>query len=618
MSSESTPKPEEQAPQTKTPKASPRTLIARYDQYFDLRTFSKTLRRTSKSVNSKAKSTNNKKPVLFVRRIIDDKGRYDRTEVDVLSRRLRDVLTEINHDVLQFRLVGDPATARPELFFHSRTALRERLDGELKAESPDEEFVTDLKTALEYVDELYRPTIDKFEDLLAHQEITFEHLWALIEPNTYVYHRAWYTEQDQILLAKSFDEQEDRDGSKYGLVTCDIICDDGNSFGLVETRIKIGYFHGAKAIQNLEVYPLRFQPEAEALKKNVIARGKRFGELKKSYKEVSGPALIEIDSKLRKISASGRVMIDPVAFRRFQPNAEYNQEVYKVLDRTSLTDGQYMICNPFALGFCFATKTWCGFALDRLTDIVWSDEPFESLVLGEKKKQLIHALVEQHAARAKVYDDVVCGKGRGLIGLLSGNPGCGKTLTAEAIAEVTRRPLYVVSAGELGTRPSELDNALVDILERARMWDAVLLLDEAEVFLQERKTDDLKRNALVSIFLRQLEYYQGILILTTNLAAHFDPALESRIHFCLHYADLDYQARLTIWKTFVAKSIARTISDSDLERLAQLKLNGRQIKNAVGSAQSIALQHKASLSVDHIDTVLEVMSEWQKALAGGE
>lgn len=618
MSSESTPKPEEQAPQTKTPKASPRTLIARYDQFFDLRTFSKTFRKTSKSFNSKAKSIDRKKPVLFVRRLIDDKGRYRSTEIDILSRRLRDVLTEINHDALQFRLVGDPATAQPELFFHSRTALRERLDAELQAESPDEEFVTDLKTALEYVDELYRPTIDKFEDLLAHQEIMFEHLWALIEPNTHVYHRVWYTEQDQILLAKSFEEREDRDGSKYGLVTCDIICDDGNSFGLVETRIKIRYFHGAKAIQNLEVYPLQFHPEAEALKKNVIARGKKFGELNKSYKEATGPALIEIDNELRKISASGRVMIDPVAFRRFQPNAEYNADVYNVLDRTSLTDDQYMICNPFALGFCFATKTWCGFALDRLTDIVWSDEPFESLVLGEKKKQLIHALVEQHAARAKVYDDVVCGKGRGLIGLLSGNPGCGKTLTAEAIAEVTRRPLVVVSAGELGTKPSELDRALVDILERARMWDAVLLLDEAEVFLQERKTDDLKRNALVSIFLRQLEYYQGILILTTNLAAHFDPALESRIHFCLHYADLDYQARLAIWKTFVAKSIATTISDSDLERLAQLKLNGRQIKNAVGSAQSIALQHKASLSVDHIDTVLEVMSEWQKALAGGE
>ncbi len=173
-----------------------------------------------------------------------------------------------------------------------------------------------------------------------------------------------------------------------------------------------------------------------------------------------------------------------------------------------------------------------GLASDRLTDVVWSDEPFESLVLGEKKKNLIHALVEQHAARVEIYDDVVCGKGKGLIGLLSGNPGCGKTLTAEAVAEVTHRPLYVVSAGELGTRPSEVDSALMGILELARMWDAVLLLDEAEVFLQERSTDDIKRNALVSIFLRQLEYYQGILILTTNLVAQCDPALESTFH-CL-------------------------------------------------------------------------------------
>ena len=62
------------------------------------------------------------------------------------------------------------------------------------------------------------------------------------------------------------------------------------------------------------------------------------------------------------------------------------------------------------------------------------------------------------------------------------------------------------------------------------MWDVVLLLDEAEVFLQKRSPTDVKRNALVSIFLRQLEYYQGILVLTTNLIEQCDPAFESADH----------------------------------------------------------------------------------------
>lgn len=76
------------------------------------------------------------------------------------------------------------------------------------------------------------------------------------------------------------------------------------------------------------------------------------------------------------------------------------------------------------------------------------------------------------------------------------------------------------------------------ILELAHKWNAVLLLDEADVFLQERDTKDIFRNALVSIFLRQLEYFQGVLILTTNRDTLCDPAFESRIHIRLKYKEL--------------------------------------------------------------------------------
>lgn len=166
--------------------------------------------------------------------------------------------------------------------------------------------------------------------------------------------------------------------------------------------------------------------------------------------------------------------------------------------------------------------------MSRLKEVIWSDEPFRSLVIGAKQKTLIHSLVKQHDAHGSGYDDVIQGKGRGLIGLLSGRPGCGKTLTAEAVAEVTKRPLYAVSAGELGTEVAKVDAQLTLILELSHRWSAVLLLDEADVFLQERDSKDVARNALVSIFLRQLEYFQGILILTTNRLGDCDPAFESK------------------------------------------------------------------------------------------
>lgn len=173
------------------------------------------------------------------------------------------------------------------------------------------------------------------------------------------------------------------------------------------------------------------------------------------------------------------------------------------------------------------TKTTGAFAMLRMQEITWNDNAFKVLVLGEKQKKLIHGLVRVHTTRIDGFDDIVKGKGRGLIGLLSGKPGCGKTLTAEAVAEVTHKPLYSISAGELGTTADVVERRLLRALELAHMWDAVMLLDEAEVFLQQRTVSDLQRNALVAIFLRNLEYYQGIMILTTNMAEQCDMALES-------------------------------------------------------------------------------------------
>ena len=167
-----------------------------------------------------------------------------------------------------------------------------------------------------------------------------------------------------------------------------------------------------------------------------------------------------------------------------------------------------------------------------MQQVVWSDEPFNSLVIDEKPKTLIRSLVKQHNNTDLSYDDIIQGKGLGLIGLLSGNPGCGKTLTAEAMAEVAHRPLYSISAGELGTEIEKVDQKLTNILELSHRWSAVLLLDEADVFLQKRDTKDVARNALVSIFLRQLEYYPGILILTTNRIGDCDPAFESASLHC--------------------------------------------------------------------------------------
>lgn len=293
-------------------------------------------------------------------------------------------------------------------------------------------------------------------------------------------------------------------------------------------------------------------------------------------------------------------------------------------EQEEFTEEELLIASSVVLGFAFSEKLWLEFTVSGLSDIEWNDQAFESLQLPENQKSIVKALVESHTHRASCnIDDVVQGKGRGLVAVLHGPPGTGKTLTAEGIAELLRCPLYMVSAGELGTNPRELELELNKILDIAHSWGAILLLDEADVFLEKRTIQDIHRNALVSIFLRLLEYFQGILFLTTNRVETFDDAFQSRIHVALRYGELTSKAKRAVWKTFITKvreidgvEVA-VFKETDFDKLAKHNLNGRQIKNAVRTAQALAVNEGVMLCMTHITKVLDVAEAFERDLKGG-
>ncbi|EEP81400.1 conserved hypothetical protein [Uncinocarpus reesii 1704] len=288
------------------------------------------------------------------------------------------------------------------------------------------------------------------------------------------------------------------------------------------------------------------------------------------------------------------------------------------------TEEELLIASPVVLGFAFSEKLWLEFTVSGIREIEWNSGAFDSLVLPGNQKSIVKALVESHTFHAaENIDDVIQGKGKGLVAVLHGPPGTGKTLTAEGIAELLKRPLYMVSAGELGTDSRTLEGELNKILDIAHSWGAVLLLDEADVFLEKRTIQDIHRNALVSIFLRLLEYFQGILFLTTNRVETFDDAFQSRIHVALRYGDLTTKAKRTVWKMFLDKVRTKEglevvkFTDKDYDTLARHNLNGRQIKNSVRTAQALALNEKAALSMEHINRVLDVAETFEHDLKGG-
>jgi SpoVK/Ycf46/Vps4 family AAA+-type ATPase len=248
-------------------------------------------------------------------------------------------------------------------------------------------------------------------------------------------------------------------------------------------------------------------------------------------------------------------------------------------------------CAPTVFGYSFVTKMWGRLVADKFSPIIWNKAAFEHLVLPEGTKTLIKSLVDADRAGSELVKDVITGKGGGCIVILHGRPGTGKTLTAEAIAEERQKPLMVISVGELGKDASELEAKLVDILEISKLWEAVLLLDEADVFLEARSLHELHRNAMVGVFLRLLEYHQRVMFLTTNRVTTLDEAFKSRISIAIKYRDLDHDARRQVWENFlglagvkivdgtangVEEGVA-TITKANVKKLAAKKLNGRYI-----------------------------------------
>ena len=131
---------------------------------------------------------------------------------------------------------------------------------------------------------------------------------------------------------------------------------------------------------------------------------------------------------------------------------------------------------------------------------------------------------------------------------------------------------------------------------------------------------------------------QGILFLTTNRVVTFDEAFASRIHIGLRYGELTLKAKKNVWRLFIDKvrklgeipppsskdstGIALTpvlvdeFTDEQYTKLAQYQLNGREIKNSVRTAQSLATIEGKSLSMEHLLKVLFVGNVFAKDLKG--
>ncbi|KAK8035519.1 hypothetical protein PG993_010514 [Apiospora rasikravindrae] len=497
--------------------------------------------------------------------------------------------------------------------------------------------------------------------------VTFETLWALFEPGELVYSIDSFKQPRVYVVAATASRDhipEEADLPHFPMFgnlrgrrfIVDLwFVDWDASFQVFkrqkETR-KFSFFSGSRRITDLEFYPLRFyeQGDQESID-GLLAQMRQRGQLwKKLASDTpvsmyhSGPAIeftnnvdgFEMGSeRIENRSLKARVVVDHSGYTQFKANGIFRRmtsmmdllngnedreapvSVAGLADVPSAPDNappsepfsdfQAQLA-PSVLYCCLPrTTTWYSVTIANLKPVEWQKEAIEGLVIERSTKQTLCDLVEEHK-RGRLPDslsDFIANKGQALVLVLHGPPGVGKTLTAEAIAEYTERPLYSVNIGEL-SREKEVVSRLEKIFELSVRWDAVLLIDEADVVLERRSYENLKRNAIVSVFLRMLEYYRGILFLTTNRLGTMDVAFQSRVS-------------LAIWLNFITRLDPVELQGREellarLDDIQEWDLNGRQIRNVLRMAQSIALareKRQGAMTFAHVEQIVNETLRFQ-------
>lgn len=243
------------------------------------------------------------------------------------------------------------------------------------------------------------------------------------------------------------------------------------------------------------------------------------------------------------------------------------------------SDGEGVVVtpvHPYLKVFDLARHEFVKTHVRNITPYEYDTTAASKLVLPDQTKALIDILVQ---GSADIMEDIILGKTGGTIVISTGPPGTGKTLTAEVFAEKIRCPLYVVQCSQLGTDEETVEKQLQRILDRASRWRAILLIDEADVYVHTRGTD-IQQNAIVGVFLRVLEHYRGVLFMTSNRSTIIDDAIMSRATAWIRY-DYPTKEQLTQLWTVLSTQYKMPLDKGLIEALVEKypRLSGRNIKN---------------------------------------
>ncbi|KAG6558007.1 hypothetical protein Mapa_000186 [Marchantia paleacea] len=498
-----------------------------------------------------------------------------------------------------------------------------------------------LRHLIRFLEIEYSTCVKEHERLKTEGRVSFDMLWTFIVPGVNVVFKSPYTEDDVCgKVRKAVYRMNNDTPSKMCLcVKLEVYNYNCDTFHSETTWSEVAVYNSERPFGDLNIYPFGSTAEsAQSMEERFLAQGASYGYLTTAvryrYMQFKGHMFEEKRNnyglfRVSKENADGKVMVDLFSFCKLEgegtlsspllPSTVTRDGIIGTVDISQ--DPNRMYAPGFVYGFSFRLKRWGSFSIHGFSEIVFDDgSSWNQLVMNPVLKEVTEHLVSEHLKKS-VEDsdssthqgiDPIANKGEGCVIICYGPPGTGKTLTAESLAEKLRAPLWSLSVSELGLTPDCLEDKLVSILEVANSWHTILLLDEADVYLEKRTiSSDLTRNAMTGLFLRHLEYYKGVLLLTTNRILTFDDAFRSRISVFLRYPKLTTDQRQIIWTNLLRRAHLEgeeSVVQQLVQDMAALELNGREIRNAIQNAQTLARHVKEPLGCKHVMNATEVLA----------
>lgn len=349
-------------------------------------------------------------------------------------------------------------------------------------------------------------------DLLKNGVITPLHVWMIFEPGCLIYAKHEGHDRVYKLITAKWEVQNKR---RFFKLECEFVDYDGVNYGMNKEQLNVFSWKGTKKITKLEAYPFKYCENRDALQSRLMERGRKY-EAYRGFHFVAykGTAISKVNRGEAKFDVNSRIIIDSAASMRYnnkvtleyfgaedQPETVFPDQADEMLvdedcvvldnlddgsskaisgkrptanekSKSVLTTEQLLLTDAKLRGYSLRDKRWMNFYIDFIQDIAWNEDALDSLVAPQEQKDLILAFAETQSKKNTRFDDFIQGKGKGIIMLLSGPPGVGKTLTAESVAECMKVPLYSIGAAELGSKPNTLEKKLEDILVMCAKWNA--------------------------------------------------------------------------------------------------------------------------------------------------